>query len=107
MVAIRAAVMALPAARIALDGEAVALPDFHALLRRSGAATACLYAFDLLHLGDDDLRGLALATACSSLLQFRHLARPASEASRFDRFGVATSSCKNPDSMSRHSSLQL
>src|SRR5215211_4486975 len=64
-VAITAAVMALPAARIVLDGEAVAhcpkgLPDFHALLGRSGAAKACLYAFDLLHVGDEDLRGRAL-----------------------------------------------
>src|SRR5215203_4751762 len=41
--AIRTAVMALPAARIVLDGEAVAhcpnLPDFNALLRRTGCAT--------------------------------------------------------------------
>ena len=60
-VAITAAVMALPVTRIVLDGEAVAhcpegLPDFHALLSRSGAATACLYAFDLLRAGADDLR---------------------------------------------------
>ena len=53
MVAIRAAVMALPVARIVVDGEAVAhcpkgLPDFHALLGHQGAATACLYAFDAL-----------------------------------------------------------
>jgi bifunctional non-homologous end joining protein LigD len=34
--------------------------DFHALLGRSGAATACLYAFDLLHVGRDDLRPLEL-----------------------------------------------
>jgi len=58
---ITAAVMALPVARIVLDGEAVAqcpqgLPDFNALLGRSGCATACLYAFDLLHLGVDNLR---------------------------------------------------
>jgi len=64
-VAITAAVMALPVTRIVLDGEAVAhcpegLPDFHALLSRSGAATACLYAFDLLRAGADDLRRLAL-----------------------------------------------
>jgi bifunctional non-homologous end joining protein LigD len=63
--AIRAAVMALPAARIVLDGEAVAhcpegLPDFHALLGREGCARACLYAFDVLHVGADDLRGLTL-----------------------------------------------
>src|SRR3954466_426246 len=63
--AITAAVMSLPFARIVIDGEAVAhcpegLPDFHALLGRSGAATACLYAFDLLHVGRDDLRPLEL-----------------------------------------------
>src|SRR3954452_13550164 len=64
-VAITAAVMALPFARIVLDGEAVAhchkgLPDFHRLLGRAGAATACLYAFDLLHAGRDDLRRFEL-----------------------------------------------
>ena len=46
--AITAAVMALPFGRIVLDGEAVAhcpkgMPDFHALLGRSGCARACLY----------------------------------------------------------------
>ena len=60
-----AAVMALPVTRIVLDGEAVAhcskgLPNFNALLLRSGAGTACLYAFDLLQADDEDLRGLAL-----------------------------------------------
>jgi bifunctional non-homologous end joining protein LigD len=65
MVAIAAAVMALPVARIVVDGEAVAhcpegLPDFHALLGREGCARACLYAFDLLLVGAEDLRGLAL-----------------------------------------------
>src|SRR5829696_1908956 len=63
--AIAAAVLTLPVTRIALDGEAVAhcpegLPDFHALLGREGCARACLYAFDLLLVGVDDLRGLAL-----------------------------------------------
>src|SRR5215208_1585295 len=55
--------MALPFARIALDGEAARtgrLPTINALLRRSGCATACLYASDLLQVGDEDLRGLAL-----------------------------------------------
>jgi bifunctional non-homologous end joining protein LigD len=57
--------MALPFARIVLDGEAVAhcpegLPDFHALLGREGCARACLYAFDLLLSGAEDLRGLTL-----------------------------------------------
>jgi ATP-dependent DNA ligase len=60
-----AAVMALPVTRIVLDGEAVAhcpegLPDFHALLGREGCARACLYAFDLLLVGAEDLRGLTL-----------------------------------------------
>src|SRR5258705_3382587 len=31
------------------------LPDFHALLGRSGCARACLYAFDLRYLGGYDL----------------------------------------------------
>jgi bifunctional non-homologous end joining protein LigD len=59
-VAITAAVMALPFARIVIDGEAWRIAR-EALLGRSGAATACLYAFDLLHLGVDDLRSLALS----------------------------------------------
>jgi bifunctional non-homologous end joining protein LigD len=54
-VAITAAVMALPFARIVIDGEAWRIAR-EALLGRSGAATACLYAFDLLHVGRDDLR---------------------------------------------------
>jgi bifunctional non-homologous end joining protein LigD len=58
-------VLALPVTRIVLDGEAVAhcpegLPDFHALLGRAGCARACLYAFDLLHVGGEDLRGREL-----------------------------------------------
>jgi len=36
------------------------VPDFNALLGRHGCATACFYAFDLLHLGADDLRLLEL-----------------------------------------------
>jgi bifunctional non-homologous end joining protein LigD len=64
-VTITAAVMGLPVTRIVLDGEAVAhcskgLPDFHALLRRSGCATACFYAFDLIQVGHEDLRRVAL-----------------------------------------------
>ena len=55
--------MALP-----LDGEAVAhcpegLPDFHALLGREGCTKACLYAFDLLRIGLEDLRGLPSSSA--------------------------------------------
>jgi ATP-dependent DNA ligase len=64
-VAITAAIMALPFARMVLDGEAVAhcpegLPDFNALLRRSGCATACFYAVDLIRVGNEDLRGREL-----------------------------------------------
>ena len=67
-VAIADAVRALPACRIVLDGEAVAhcldgLPDFHRLLSNDGQATACLYAFVLLWLETQDLRGLSLSAA--------------------------------------------
>src|SRR5215207_11719451 len=79
-VAIAAAFMALPVTRIVLDGEAVAhcpkgLPDFNALLRRSGCPTACLYAFDLIHVGDEDLRRLTLVER-RALLR-KHLIRAA------------------------------
>lgn len=65
LVGITEAVRALPAASLMLDGEAVAhclegLPDFHGLRSRDGAATACLYAFDLLMREGEDLRGLPL-----------------------------------------------
>jgi hypothetical protein len=45
-----------------LDGEAVAhcpegLPAFNALLRRSGALQRASTPFDLLHIGDEHLRG--------------------------------------------------
>ncbi|MET0530291.1 MAG: hypothetical protein ABW003_18480, partial [Microvirga sp.] len=64
-VRLTAAVMALPVTRIVLDGEAAAhcskgLPDFNALLRRTCCATACFYAFDLLLVGAEDLRGFTL-----------------------------------------------
>ena len=36
------------------------LPDFHGLLGRDGQRTACLYAFDLLHLRATDLRPVEL-----------------------------------------------
>jgi bifunctional non-homologous end joining protein LigD len=63
-VEIAAAVRALPFRRLMFDGEAVAhcldgLPDFHRLLG-DGQATACLYAFDLIWLEAQDLRGLEL-----------------------------------------------
>src|SRR5829696_1337858 len=62
LVAIAAALRALPGDFV-IDGEAVAhcgagLPDFHGLMARDGQASACLYAFDLLHLGREDLRPL-------------------------------------------------
>ena len=48
-----------------LDGEAVShcldgLPDFHKLMSRDGQSTACLYAFDLIWLEAQDLRGVEL-----------------------------------------------
>ena len=48
-----------------LDGEAVAhclegLPHFNRLLSGEGQASACLYAFDLLWLEAQDLRGVEL-----------------------------------------------
>jgi bifunctional non-homologous end joining protein LigD len=65
LVAIAAALRALPFGRIVLDGEAVAhcaegLPDFHRALSRDGKAGACLYAFDLLVLDEADLRAIEL-----------------------------------------------
>jgi bifunctional non-homologous end joining protein LigD len=82
MVATTAAVLALPAARIVLDGEAVAhcpkgLPDFNALLRRSGCASACFYAFDILQVGNEDLRGLALVERRALLRKHLRKAPPA------------------------------
>ncbi len=64
-VAITAAMCALPFKRVMLDGEAVThclegLPDFHRLMSRDGQATACLYAFDLIWLEAQDLRGVEL-----------------------------------------------
>jgi ATP-dependent DNA ligase len=60
LVAIAAAVRELAVDDLVLDGEAVAhcvdgLPDFHRLLG-DGKATACLYAFDVLEIGGEDLR---------------------------------------------------
>jgi bifunctional non-homologous end joining protein LigD len=65
LVSIAAALRDLPGDFV-IDGEAVAhceagLPDFHRLMARDGQASACLYAFDLLHLGREDLRPLELA----------------------------------------------
>ncbi|MDF2974116.1 MAG: BcepIL02 gp43 [Microvirga sp.] len=63
-VAITEAMRALPFKRVMLDGEAVAhcldgLPDFHRLLG-DGQATACFYAFDLVWLEAQDVRGVEL-----------------------------------------------
>jgi bifunctional non-homologous end joining protein LigD len=63
-VAITEAMHALPFKRVMLDGEAVAhcldgLPHFHRLLG-DGQATACFYAFDLLWLEAQDVRGVEL-----------------------------------------------
>jgi bifunctional non-homologous end joining protein LigD len=86
--AIAEAVRALPFSGVVLDGEAVAhcdegLPDFHGLLG-DGAASACLYAFDLLAVEGEDLRrlplearrerlGAVLAEAGSALRLSEHL----------------------------------
>jgi bifunctional non-homologous end joining protein LigD len=64
LVAIAEAMQALPLKRVMLDGEAVShcldgLPDFHRLLG-DGQATACFYAFDLLWLEAQDVRGVEL-----------------------------------------------
>jgi hypothetical protein len=72
VVAITAAVIALPVTRIVLDSEAVAdcpegLPDFHALLRSSGCATACFYAFPGSKSATRNLRGLALVERRAAL----------------------------------------
>jgi bifunctional non-homologous end joining protein LigD len=63
-VAITEAMRELPFKRVMFDGEAVAhcldgLPDFHRLLG-DGQATACFYAFDLLWLEAQDVRGVEL-----------------------------------------------
>src|SRR3954452_2746735 len=65
-VCITGAMHALPFNRIMIDGEAIAhclddgLPDFHHLLGTDGQARACLYAFDLLLLEAQDVRGAEL-----------------------------------------------
>jgi bifunctional non-homologous end joining protein LigD len=62
--AIVQALEALPD-RVVLDGEAVAhcdqgLPDFYGLRSRYGGDSACMYVFDVLFVGDRDLRRLPL-----------------------------------------------
>ena len=61
---IAAAVAQIPATAVAIDGEIVVCdgidrPDFYALLRRVPDGL-CVWAFDLLHLNGEDLRGRAL-----------------------------------------------
>ena len=73
-VAITAALRELPADFV-LDGEAVAhcsegLPDFHGLLGRDGQRTACLRAFDLLHLRASAARGTRRPLFANSRPQF-------------------------------------
>jgi bifunctional non-homologous end joining protein LigD len=61
LAAIREALLAFPANDIVMDGEAVAhcvdgVPRFNGLRSEEGAATACLFAFDLLWHDGNDLR---------------------------------------------------
>src|SRR4051812_17714184 len=65
-----------------IDGEAVAhcpegLPDFYRALGSDGQARACLFAFDLLHVGRDDLRGLELVERRALLQKYLAKAGPA------------------------------
>src|SRR5215203_3250910 len=81
-VAIADAVRALPASRIVLDGEAIAhclegLPHFNRLLSSDGKASACLYAFDLLWLEAQDLRGVELIGRRRMLVKALKKAGPA------------------------------
>jgi bifunctional non-homologous end joining protein LigD len=80
-VAIVAALRELPGSFV-LDGEAVAhgpegLPDFHRLLSDEGQRTACLYAFDLLHLDTLDLRRTELIGRRAMLKKLLRKAGPA------------------------------
>jgi bifunctional non-homologous end joining protein LigD len=106
--AITVAVIALPFARIVLDGEAVAAArKGNALLGPHGCASACLYAFDLLRLGGplalSERRALLrkhLRKAAPALIYSEHMesrtprrysgtpAPWASRASNADRCGV-------------------
>ena len=81
-VAIADAVRALPASRVVIDGEAVAhclegLPHFNWLLSGDGQASACLYAFDLLWLEAQDLRGVELIGRRRMLVKALKKAGPA------------------------------
>jgi bifunctional non-homologous end joining protein LigD len=81
LVAIAAALCDLPGDFV-IGGEAVAhceagLPDFHRLMGRDGQASACLYAFALLHLGRGDLRPRELANRRGVLKKFVRKGAPA------------------------------
>jgi bifunctional non-homologous end joining protein LigD len=80
-VVIVAALRDLPGSFV-LDGEAVAhcpegLPDFHRLLSDEGQKSACLYAFDLLHLDTTDLRRTELVGRRAMLGKLLRKAGPA------------------------------
>ncbi len=67
--------------RVVLGGEAVAhcdqgLPDFHGLRSRYGGAGACMYVFDVLLVGDRDLRRLPLIERKGELAQLLGAAPP-------------------------------
>jgi len=80
-VAIVAALRKLPGDFV-IDGEAVAhceagLPNFHRLMARDGQASACLYAFDILHLRATDLRPVELVGRRAMLKKLIRKAGPA------------------------------
>ena len=52
------------------------MPDFHGLLARDGQRTACLYAFDLLHLRVTDLRPVELVGRRAMLKKLIRRAAP-------------------------------
>jgi bifunctional non-homologous end joining protein LigD len=81
------ALEALPG-RVVLDGEAVAhrdqgLPDFYWLRSRYGGDSACMYVFDILFLGDRDLRRLPLIERKDELARLLHGAPPGLIATEF------------------------
>ena len=68
------AVRELPADSALLDGEAVAFrpdghSDFATLRTKAGSARACLVAFDLLNLNDEDIRQRPLEERRGELLR--------------------------------------
>ena len=70
--AIAETVSRLKARSVTLDGEAVVigsdgLTDFEALQRRGSGEVAVLYAFDLMELDGNDLRGLPIETRRATL----------------------------------------